>query len=194
MPPRNRARRIALPEVASEAPPRHAMHASWRDPDDITPGARRAPREIHGWRRYDPLRKMTAHPNSGVTEAHILAADKLRELVDIATLGYSAERPLIFVTQTISGPRFGMSAGEVARVKAGRAVKRVIALFPAMQLEMIQAIILRNVTVRAWTEALPQPASQATEKGRLLTILDLLVQHFGSEVADDLRSGRRLPP
>jgi hypothetical protein len=169
------------------------MPATWRDPDDTAPTARRTPREIAGWRRYDALRRMFGDPRSGITAQHIMAADTLRELVDLATLGYAADRPLIYVAQNAQ-PRFGMGPAALAQVKAARAVKRVTALFPPLQLAMIQAIILRNVSVRAWTTALPPPASQAVEKGKLLAILEILVQHFAVEVEDDLARGRRLPP
>jgi hypothetical protein len=136
---------------------------------------------------------MLAHPSSGITAAHIMAADKLRELVDLATLGYSNDRPLIYVQQTPL-PRFGLGARAVEELDAARAVRRVIVLFPPLQLALIQAVILRNVSVRAWTSALPPPASQAVEKGKLLAILEILVQHFDAEVQDDLARGRRLPP
>jgi hypothetical protein len=169
------------------------MPATWRDPDDITPGARRTPREITGWMRYDALRRMFGDPRSGVTAQHVMAADTLRELVDLATLGYAADRPLIYVQQNAQ-PRFGMGPAALAQVKAARAVTRVVKLFGPLQLLMIQAIVLRNVSVRKWTEALPAGASQAVEKGKLLAILDVLVQHFAAEIDDDLARGRRLPP
>jgi hypothetical protein len=170
------------------------MRATWRDPDDITPGARRTPREIHGWRSYDPLRRMLAFATSGVTHAHIAAADKLREQVDLATMGYSAARPLIYVEQQPQ-PRHGGGAAAVSQVRAARAVRRVIALFSRQQLRMIEAIVLGNMTLRAWTRSLPgQPASQPVEKGKLLAILDVLAQHFASEIRDEIARGKRLPP
>ena len=137
---------------------------------------------------------MQGHANSGVTASHIAAADKLREAVDVATLGYSAVRPLIFVSQAIAGSRYGLGAAEKARMAALRRVQRVIALFPAPALRMIEAIVLGNMSLRAWTLALPQPAAQAVQKGRLLGILDQLVQHFDGEIRDEVASGRRLPP
>ena len=167
------------------------MRAVWRDPDDVVPGARRAPREIAGWRRFDPLRRMLVHPASGITAQHVMAADMLRELVDLATMGYSADRPLIFVEQTTE-PRFGLGPAALAQLRAARAVKRVIKLFPPPQLEMIQTVVLRNVTVRAWAMAVG--GNQAVEKGRLLNVLDILVQHFTAEIDDDLARGRRLQP
>lgn len=170
------------------------MRSEWRDPDDITPGARRTPKMVVGWRSYDPLRLMLGHAASGITTEHIMAADKLREAFDLATIGYSADRPLIFVAQQ-PAPRFGLGPDAVAQMRACRTVRRVVALFMLRQLAMIDMVILRNVPLRIWTQALlQQPASQAVEKGRLLAILDVLAQHFATEVDDDLARGRRLPP
>ena len=167
------------------------MLSTWRDPDDITPGARRTPREITGFRSYDPLRKLMMHPNSNVSVAHVMAADKLREAVDIAALGYSGERPLIYVAHQPQ-PRWGMSKPDIARTAADRIVRRVLRIFPATQIHMIEVVILRNVTVAVWARA--HKTNQQIEMGRLLSILDRLVQYFESEIDDDLATGRRLPP
>lgn len=42
--------------VAQEGPA-GVMASSWRDPTDTTPTAARAPRQIHGYRTYCPLRR-----------------------------------------------------------------------------------------------------------------------------------------
>ena len=167
------------------------MRASWRDPDDITPGARRTAKEITGFRAFCPLRQMSAHPHSGITAAHIMAADKLRELIDIATIGYSGDRPLIYVQQNAQ-PCTGMGRAALAQNKAWREVRRVVDIFPVSQLAMIQAVILQNVRLFTWARQHGQNPQIA--KGRLLSILDRLVQHFEAEVEDDLARGRRLPP
>jgi hypothetical protein len=170
------------------------MRATWRDPDDLTPGARRAPREITAWRSYCPLRKMSGHPNSGITAAHIMAADKFREVCDVAVMGYTAARPLIFVGLN-AAPRFGMGADAVAQMRAVREMRRAVRLFHPPQLLMIEAVILRNMTLRQWCESrVPRIATPRLEKVKLLVILERLVQHFDSDVADDLARGRRLPP
>jgi len=168
----------------------HAMRASWRDPDDIKPDARRVPRDITWFRSFCPLRKMSGDPRSGITAAHIMAADKLREVVDVATMGYSSERPMIFVAMAAQ-PRFGMSGADIARVKAMRSMARVLRIFPPNQLAMLEMIVLRNVNLKTWTLA-HDNANPAVEKGRLLSILDRLAQHFEAEIEDDIARGRRL--
>ena len=168
------------------------MRASWRDPDDIMPDASRVPREITGWRTFCPLRKMSGDHRSGITAAHIMAADKLREVFDLATLGYSSERPMIFVAMAAQ-PRFGMSEADIARTAAMRSMNRVLRIFPPSQLAMLEMIVLRNVNLRAWTLA-HDNANAAVEKGKLLSILDRLAQHFEAEIKTELREGRRLTP
>lgn len=170
------------------------MPAVWRDPEDITPGARRTPKEIVGWRTYCPLRRMSGHPNSGITAQHIMAADRLREQVDLATLGYSAARPLIFIAHAPAS-RYGLGPKEVDQMRAVREVRRVVKLFTIPDLDIIQSVLLANWSLRQWVA---HPAcrskSSATEKRKLLLILDRLVAHFDSDIEDELARGSRLTP
>lgn len=169
------------------------MRASWTDPDDVRPDAKRAPRAITGWRSFDPLRRMLVHANSGISHAHIMAADRLREQVDLATLGYSANRPLIYIAH-YHLPRAGMGPAALAQVRAMRAVLRVIKLYTHTELLVLEAIVLRNQSIRAWIATLPIKVDPATVKRCLLYVLDELADHFEAEVAEDLARGRRLTP
>ena len=169
------------------------MRGSWRDPDDTRPDAKRTPRSITGWRAFCPLRRMLLHPNSGVTAAHIMAADHLREQADLATLGYSGPRPMIFVAQSHL-PRTGMGPAALAMTRAQRVVRRVVQLFTPGELLLLQTVVLGNVSVREWTKHQDPPSSQPVEKRRLLVILDQLAEHFDAEIEDDLARGRRLAP
>ena len=206
MPPKRRLRLVAVAgaAVADLDPPPAArlkqrpgtpaalMAAEWRDPADTTPGARRTPRSIAGFRRYDPLRKMAGHPNSGIGANHIHAADAFREQVDLATLGYSTVRPLIYVAQ-FSQPRWGLSASDMKQMQAIREVRRVIRLFAPTQLIMLEAIVLRNVTLRQWVIGCGVVTTSKHEKRRLMVILDRLAEYFDADIENDLASGRRLP-
>ena len=173
--------------------PAALMAGEWRDPSDTTPDARRVPRSVSGWRTYCPLRKMSGHPASGIAAGHIAAADMLREQVDLAMLGYSTVRPLIYVAQ-FSQPRWGLSRAEVEQMAALRSVRRAIKLFSLAELLMLESIVLRNMTLRQWVQACVPPSSSAIEKRRLLSILDRLAEHYDSEIQDDLARGRRLLP
>ena len=78
------------------------MHAEWRDPDDVKPTAARTAKQVNGWRTFCPLRRAFHNPE------HIMAADKLREVFDVARLGYSVTRTLISTDRT-SQPSTGPS-------------------------------------------------------------------------------------
>ena len=187
-----RRRAAALPATELEPMPAHAMKGVWRDPDDVTPGARRTPREVTGFRTFCPLRRMLVHRNSGITAEMIMAADKLRELVDVVTWGYSAERPLIYVALNAQ-PRFGLGPAAQAEMAAVRIVRRALALFDATELAVLEAIVLRNQSIRGWLDSLAEPPSPLLVKQCLLSILERLAQHFAADVDDELARGRRLP-
>jgi hypothetical protein len=188
------ARTRTLPPLDSEDPqPRHAMRGDWVDPDDTRPNASKTPRKVHGWRTYCPLRKMSGHPSSGMSIQHIMAADKFREQVDLAMLGYSSERPLIYVAQ-FPLPRWGMGPAAVAQLVAVRDVRRVMRLFTTPQLAMIEMILLRNLSVRQWCAHGGVSLNQALEKRKLMAILDRLVEYYDAELKDEIIQGRRLAP
>src|SRR5215471_16768824 len=73
-----------------------AMRDEWRDPSDVTPSATRTGRTIKGWRSGDLLRACRRRHGDacGITERHILAADRLRSYADGAAIGFSGERNL----------------------------------------------------------------------------------------------------
>jgi hypothetical protein len=167
------------------------MAGTWIDPDDIRPDARRVPRSITGLRRYDPLRKLSGNAHSGISALHIMAADSFREQVDLAMLGYSGVRPLIFVAQSPE-PRWGLGPGALAQMRATRSVKRVLKLFDVAQLWMLDAIVLQNITLTQWTRSRDPVAAIRTEKTKLLVILDILAEYYDADVQDDLAKGKRL--
>lgn len=171
--------------------PAALMPSEWTDPEDIKPDAKHRPRSINGWRTYDPLRRMLGHAGTSVTVAHVRAADKLRESVDLATMGFSGQRPLIYVQQ-VPQPRFGLGPAALAQMRAVRSVRRVVRLFAPPQIDMLDWIVLRNLTLRQWTHRITPTLNAAAERRRLLVILDRLAEHFDAEVQDDIARGRRL--
>ena len=150
---------------------------------------------VSGWRGYCPIRKMRGNPANQITEAHVHAADMLREAADLAWLGYSGERPMLYVAMTAQ-PRAGMSKADMARNKALRDLGRAIRIFTREQRELIASVILRNESLNSWcrrkTEETGARYDPLAEKHRLLLILDMLAAHFDSEIEDDQRNGRRL--
>jgi hypothetical protein len=173
--------------LASDAlgPPRvqqthqKAMRASWRDPDDLRPNARKG-REISGWHSFDPLRVLARDPSSGVTEDHIRAADHLRGLNDIAGIGMSSRDNVLPIGATVHLPRFGPVPAAVRAARAARELMRVMRRFSAEAWRMVTVIVLWNRTLHLWCQE--SGGSEARELGRLLAALDLLAEHFASEI------------
>lgn len=182
--------RLAKGAVAS------VMRSEWTDPDDIKPNARHTARRIVGYRSFCPLRRAMRHDGSGITELHIAAADKLREIWDVARLGYSANaHPLVHVV-TAQRPRSGPSQAEQARERADRTLRRALALFTAAQRELLDAVVLRNITVHAFASTVANETGQRfdpnTMRGKLIAVLDVLATHWQSELEEELARGKRL--
>jgi len=176
------------------------MRGSWRDPDDVTPNASKYAREISGWRTFDPLRKMVAQQGSQVTTQHIAACDILREAADVAALGYTGLGQLdgAPVTDARYGPKTGPANRSVAQIRALAVYQRAMRLFICPgQLRLIHAVILGNSTLQRWCiaegERLGVTIRPAVEMGRLLSILDMLAAHFGTDIKEAVDRGDLLP-
>jgi hypothetical protein len=123
----------------------------------------------------------------------------LREAVDLAALGYTAGRAelILIGLATSPQPRAGPSEAELARSQAARVVDRALRGFTNTQRAMITAVILRNLSLRAWVAMRIADTGLRfdpnVEKGRLLGILDQLAAHFDTEIEEQLARGQRLP-
>lgn len=168
--------------------PTGVMKSHWRDPDDMTPNASRRPREISGYRTYDPLRRLAAHKGSQFEHRHVLAADMLRGQVDIAVIGRGGRRMDEMLRQgfgPVSGPSGVAIEGVWARENAQRALMR---LGPSTRL-LVTAIVLMNCSVHAWCAETKPPRDAKLETGRLLAALDLLADHYAAEIDDAVSRG-----
>jgi hypothetical protein len=194
-PPLTLADPPAVRRLAREGAAAVARH-DWADPDDTRPSAARVARRVQGWRTFCPLRRMQGSSSSGIIAEHVAAADKLRELVDLARLGYSGDRANIFVHLTPQ-PRTTLGAAGMAQAAAGRAVTRALALFTPGQRLMLLSVILTNQSLQSWSQdrasITGRAVSAAVEKGRLLALLDLLAAHFAAEIDEEVEAGIRLP-
>lgn len=150
---------------------------------------------VSGWRGYCPIRKMRGNPANQITEKHVHAADMLREAADVTLMGFSGERPMLYVAMTAQ-PRAGMSKADMARNKARRDLVRALRPFTIEQRELLAAVILSNESLNSWcrrkTEQTGARYDPLSEKHRLLLILEMLASHFHAEIEDDQRNGRRL--
>jgi hypothetical protein len=168
--------------------------ARWTDPEDLTPSAARTARSVDGWRRFCPLRAMLAEDRYGIVEQHILAADRFRELVDLARLGYAPSPTGLFVALA-AAPMTGNSPADRARNAAAREVERVMELYSPLERDLLCAIVLGNLRVAVWTRIMAEAGRQVSVGGehrRLVVLLDRLALHFDSEISADVSRGRRL--
>jgi hypothetical protein len=168
--------------------------AVMRMPKPQGPAARNPDAPAARWRSYCPLRRLLRQAGSSVTVEHVLAADHLRLLVDLATLGTGAPRGDGEPHGMMSGPVLGPSVGAVAQAHAAADVDRALGRFAAGQRELLVAVVLRSMSVQAWCDLLGarqsgHPPNARVEMGRLLACLDLLAEHFTDAVA----AGRRDP-
>ena len=194
---------VAIPLLAEPAAVRQGarqgatavMRTDWPDPDDLRPSAARTARRIQGWRTYCPLRRMLANPHTGIAAAHIHAADKLRELYDLARFGYSAALDPQAV-HVAPAPRAGLSPAEMARAGAARALSRALAGYTLDEALLLAAVVLSNHSVSVWarvaSERTGKRCTVKAERIRLIGLLDRLARHFDAEIDHEVRAGWRL--
>ena len=145
---------------------------------------------IAGWRTYDPLRKCLASSALPITVEHVVAADRLRQLADGCAIGFSCGRELMTV-QGIPAylPRTGFGDAAVRTAQAWPAYRRAMQPFCVAQRALIARVILANWSVRRWCTDCQErevAVTPAIEMGRLLSILDALVEHFKTEIERDI--------
>lgn len=164
----------------NKAGPTGVMKGSWRDPDDIRPGAARRAREITGYRSYCPLRRMAAMKHSQVTERHIIGADQYRLAVDITVFGCSGGRN-IAGGHTGFGPIAGPSAAAAMQARCAREVARLLARIPLAHRAMLTEIIILNRSLHNWCSQ-QRGRESGKEMGKLIVILDIIEDHFASDI------------
>jgi hypothetical protein len=177
--------------------PTALQRSSWRDPTDTSPTAAKTARQVSGWRTYCPLRRSAALRNSNITEMHIHAADMLRQAADAAGIGFSAEKDDMPVTSIVYGPKPGPGPAALATAKAARTFERAWKLFAPTQHAMIIGIILRNWAIEHWcrveSERIGRKINPMLEMGKLVAILEILAEHYRTEIDEGLTNGRILP-
>ena len=141
-----------------------------------------------------PLRKcrVSHGERCHYTVEHILAADRLRQLADAVVIGFSGGHELMPVQAITYGPRTGFGQAAVRSARAGLAYRRAMSLFDQAQRGLITHCLLLNWSLRKWVADLHErglPANPITERQRLGCCLDRLVEHFASEIRQDLERG-----
>ena len=195
-------KRSTLPVLPSliESPPAvqlasgKAMRSEWRDPTDVMPSAARAVKTITGYRRYCPLRRCRWRhgESSNVSEKHILAADRLRALADAIAYGFTGKRDRWIYIQSNFGPVSGPNRAALKQARASYEFHRVMKLFDVEQRELLTAVVLLNMSVAAWCRerrSQERPMDERKTRQALMVCLDILAEHFASEIEEDLARG-----
>jgi hypothetical protein len=156
---------------------RLVTRAEWIDPADSNPN-RRAAKLVHGWRKFDPLRRLNTHLD--ITLEQLAAADFLRRHYDVARLGLTGPRQPWLYADPLHGPMTGFSRAALAQAKAARAVARCLKIFNREQRECVEQVILNNVAFTSWWRS--KGVGRQRAKMVLLMVLDLLVTHYASEI------------
>jgi hypothetical protein len=175
------------------------LRDEWRDPTDTAPNAARSARTVTGYRSFDPLRKMARNgAGTSITAEHIAAADMLRKAAEVGGMGYAPAFTEAMPVQAITyGPRGSPPRRCLAQTRAIRSFARAMELFPVpWQRRMIVAILLQNHTIARWTQGEIERGQRCNthhEMGKLLCLLDLLAEHFKTDIEEAERRGHLLP-
>jgi hypothetical protein len=171
------------------------MCSEWRDPSDVTPSATRTARTIRGWRTGDPLRACRQRHGDacGISERHILAADRLRSYADGAAIGFSSERDLWQpVTRIIYQPSTGPGPVALRQARCWRNFVRAMAIFTVGQRQFITFVLLLNRAPAQWVKerrAAGVSCNPGWAMGQLIALLDQLEAHLSSEIDADIACG-----
>jgi hypothetical protein len=167
------------------------MRHHWRDPDDLTPSARKTPREVAGHRTFCPLRWcLKRHgSHSSIGPDHICAADILRNHVDLAVIGrggvwWPEGLMLGMASQHRTAPT-GPTVLARGNLKSLYAAKRAMALYLPPERHLMTFVVLLNNAVARWVAAQVRAGYKTDahlEQARLVGCLDRLVEHYRSEV------------
>jgi hypothetical protein len=186
-----------VPEITREVGhPAQVSIATWRDPVQIAHGSERQAREVRGYRRSDVLRRMKAR-GCRISDEHIAAAEKVRIAYEVATIGLTPGGLGIYAGAGIrhgSGPRGGLSAAQQFEVACWTNYRRVVRRIGPAQEEILVWVVLCNHDISSWCERIAQRTGRRVDRkietGRLLALLDMLVEHYASEIAEDRLMGR----
>jgi hypothetical protein len=172
-----------------------AIRGEWRDPTDATPSAARTARMIKGWRGGDPLRACRQRHGEacGITERHILAADRLRSYADGAAIGFSNERDLSLpVKRIIYRPSAGPGLAALRQARCWRNFVRAMAVFTREQRQFLTFVLLLNRAPAQWVKerrAAGLSCNPGWAMGQLIALLDQLEAHLSSEIDADIARG-----
>jgi hypothetical protein len=162
------------------------MTGVWRDPADINIASRNA-KEIRGWRQPCMLRWCrTRHKDrSPFTAEHVVAADELRRVYDLARLGATGKKNPWIYTDIYVQPKLGPTQSEMAGYRAWREMGRVRKRFTTADWYLLGWFVLENLSVGKWVEKEVAAGRRCDPKAvmqRIVGMMDVLVEHFGDVI------------
>jgi hypothetical protein len=188
-----------LPSIALTPPEvrlvnQSVMRTEWADIADFRPTAAKTAKRVTGYRQFCPLRKCLAShgERSHYTVEHVLAADHLRQLADAVAIGFSTGREFTPVQAIRYGTLTGFGRAPVRSARAWPAYRPAMALFDQSQRKLLTHCLLLNWSLRKWVAVRREQgiaANPVTERQRLVACLDLLVDHFKSDIERALGHG-----
>jgi hypothetical protein len=181
---RARSTLMPLPSLQAEQPPaiqiasRKVMKSAWVDPDDTTPGAAKTARQIHGHRRFDPLRWcLHRHrERSSFSEEHIMAADLLRAAWDGSRLGFVGLKTWMPVQSAVYRPSTGPAGPALRQLRARQTFDGAWRLCCGHDRALLLAVVLGNMSLGKAADRLRVSKPWATQA--LVLVLDRLCEHF----------------
>jgi hypothetical protein len=157
------------------APPRaqiatgHVERAEWDDPDDRRTVGTRTVRQVHGFRRADPLVTLHKRDPREITEQHLRAAERLRD---------DFERGQGVVRKSGAGNGdMGIITSQMAAAQRYREAVRAVG--PRLW-TILRLVAIDGWTVAQWAEKFGM--SQHAAKGYLIAALDCLHDHYNPVV------------
>jgi hypothetical protein len=96
---------------------------------------------------------------------------------------------MVTIQSITYGPRSGPTMAALRQAKAWLPFRRAMAPFSAGQRELIAYVLLLNWSLSRWTARQREsglPGDPKLETGKLVAVLDVLAEHFGTEIERDL--------
>jgi hypothetical protein len=144
---------------------------TWRDPDDVSPSARRSPRVVRGFKSLDRIDLLLNNGNINRTQAR--AARGFRRLYETGEVG------LGLGTRDLTAPPSGFGSGLLpseARSAALAAYQAVVKAIGRHLHEVALAIIIRGDTIKKYASG--RSMSPSTASGYVMACLDAISDWF----------------
>ena len=141
----------------------HAERAEWDDPEDTGRRGSYA-RQVHGFRRIDPLITLHRRDPREITEQHIRAAEKLRD---------DHEMSQGVMRRSGGGGDMGIVNAQMAAAERYRAAVKAVG--PRLW-TILRLVVIDGWTVQRWAQKFVMSEHKA--KGYLVAALDCLHDHY----------------